>query len=190
MTAVGGMSWFAEAPGRRVCVIAAACVVLALSVAGCGKAKSAETTLRVSMWGDPEEQRRVEEAAKAFEAANPGVEVEVEVAPGTQIAGGITAYEQKLIVLVAAKDAPDVMYLPRDRYEFYAENGALVNLEPFIEESGGAEKLAPGSLDGMRVGDGIYGLVKDAGAVYTVSAQTRHPAKAWELLLHIAAAAR
>ncbi|NLG80627.1 MAG: extracellular solute-binding protein [Firmicutes bacterium] len=187
---MGRMSRITATAGRRACVIAAACMVLVLSAAGCGRPRSAEVTLRLSMWGDPEEQQRVEEAAKAFEAANPGVEVEVEAAPAMQIAGGITAYEQKLIVLIAAQDAPDIMYLPRERYGFYAEKGALLNLEPFIKESGGEEKLAPGLLDGMRVHGGIYGLVKDGGTVYTISVQTKHPKEAWALLLHIATGAR
>ena len=180
----------ATAPGR-VCVVAALCAVLALSTAGCGGRRSAAITLRLSMWGDPQEQRRVEDAAKSFEAENPGVQVEVETAPAMQIAGGITAYEQKLIVLIAAQDAPDVMYLPRDRYEFYAEKGALVNLDPFINENerSGEAALDPGLLEGMRVSGGIYGLVKDADTVYAISVQTKHPKEVWDLLLHVATGA-
>lgn len=171
----------------RTCIVAAACIGLALSMAGCGKPESAGVTLRLSIWGDPHEQQRVEEAVKSFEAANPGVRVEVETAPAMQIAGGITAYEQKLIVLIAAQDAPDVMYLPRERYEFYAEKGALVNLEPFIEESGDGVRPGPELLEGMRVQGGIYGLAKDADTVCTISVQTKHPREAWALLLRIAA---
>ncbi|MCR4402080.1 MAG: hypothetical protein NUW12_04745 [Firmicutes bacterium] len=187
---MSGVSRLAGTLAGRVCVTVAACVLLALSVGGCGRPKSAGTTLRVAMWGEPEEQRRVEEASRAFEAANAGVRVQLEIAPGTHIAGGVTAYEQKLIVLIAARNAPDVMYLPRERYEFYAEKGALVNLEPFIERNDDSRRLPPGSLEGMRVGGGIYGLARDSGTVLAVSAQTRHPEAAWELLLSIAGADR
>ncbi|MGE5594057.1 MAG: ABC transporter substrate-binding protein [Betaproteobacteria bacterium] len=176
--------------GRRVCIIAAACVVLALFVAGCGRTKDDGVTLRLSIWGDLQEQRMVEDIVKAYEASNPGVTVEIEAAPAMQIAGGITAYEQKLIVLMAAQDAPDVMYLPRDRYEFYAEKGALVDLEPFIEKSGGMDKLPPELVNGMRVGSGIYGLAKDEATVCAISVQTKHSKEAWALLLSIATGGR
>jgi|GEM_PF-1440650 len=187
---VGRMLHVTTVTGSRVFMIAAACVVLAVSAAGCGGAKDEGTTLRLSIWGDIQEQRTVEDIVKAYEVSNPGVKVEVEAAPATQIAGGITAYEQKLIVLMAAQDAPDVMYLPRDRYEFYAEKGALVDLGPFIEKSGGIDKIPADLVNGMRVGSGIYGLAKDRTTVCAISVQTKHPDEAWGLLLRVATGAR
>ncbi|MEW6228432.1 MAG: extracellular solute-binding protein [Bacillota bacterium] len=170
--------------------VLAACVAVMLLGAGCGSQREAGLTLRISIWGDVQEQKRVEDAVKGFEAANPGVNVDIEAVPAVKIAGGITAYEQKLIVLIAAQDAPDVMYLPRDRYQFYAEKGAILNLEPFIEESGGAKGFSPEMLEGMEISGGTYGLAKDADTVYTISVQTKHPEEAWALLRYLATGGR
>lgn len=169
----------------RLGFVLAACVAVMLLGAGCGRQREAGLNLRISIWGDLQEQKRVEDAVKSFEAANPGINVEIEAVPAVQIAGGITAYEQKLIVLIAAQDAPDVMYLPRDRYQFYAEKGAVLNLAPFIEESGGAKRFAPEVLEGMEISGGIYGLAKDADTVYTISVQTKYPKEAWALLRYL-----
>lgn len=175
----------------RLGLVVVTCVAIALLGAGCGGGqRKVGLTLRLSIWGDLQEQKRIEDAVKGFEVANPGISVEIEAVPAVEIAGGVTAYEQKLIVLIAAQDAPDVMLLPRDRYQFYAEKGAVLDLEPFMEEAGGATRFAPEMLEGMEILGGIYGLAKDADAVYTISLQTKHRKEAWALLLHLAAGGR
>jgi len=97
----------------------------------------------------------LEATIAAFEAENPGIEVDYETA-------GFEAYFTKLQTLVASGQAPDTFELNYENFVTYAEGGALLNLDDLLAADDGFDKsiynqtaLNVFSLDGSQ-----YGLVE------------------------------
>lgn len=118
-------------------------VLFALSAA----AASAETTLRYMMW-DPSQLEIEGAAIAAFEAANPGVTVEVQAMPPSD-------YWPKLSALAAAGDLPDVFAMSSGFVQGWAEAGNLADL---TEVTAGTDlsvyyegAITPGMVDGQMV---------------------------------------
>ena len=88
----------------------------------------AQTTLSlVEVITSPERTETLKEIVAEFEAANPGVTVEITSLPWNE------AFE-KFATMVSAGETPDVVEMP-DRWQaLYAKNGALENLEPYLEK--------------------------------------------------------
>ena len=102
-------------------LIAAASLALGLTAG----VAHAETTLTYMMW-DPS-QLEVEQAAIAeFEAANPGVKVEIQAMPPKD-------YWPKLSALAAAGDLPDVFAMSSGFVKEWAEAGNLKDLSATVE---------------------------------------------------------
>jgi len=86
----------------------------------------ADTSLRlVEVLTSPERTETLKSLVAKFEAANPGVHVEV-----TSLAWG-SAFE-KLATMTAAGDSPDVVEMPDRWLSLYGGNGQLENLEPYL----------------------------------------------------------
>ena len=81
-----------------------------------------------------------------FEAANPGVTVEITSLPWGQ------AFEI-FATAVSAGNTPDVVEMPDRWMALYAANGALENLEPYIEDWDAASELTPRALEMARFVD-------------------------------------
>lgn len=136
------------------------------------------TSVRLMTWAAPEEAAALEQALARFEQSHAGVAVRFDLTP-------LVAYEQKLIVLVAARDAPDVFALPAARLPLFAEQGALVDLSARWESARPSLRQAPwvARLDAFRVGGKLWGLPHPfSNAALVISAQSSHPDLAWELL--------
>lgn len=94
------------------------------------------------------------------------------------------AYEQKLVVLLAAQDAPDVFALPPDRFELFASRGVFLRLD----SPDGPDQAAPGNppaewLKYARVGDILYGFPHPRfGQILGIAAASKHPQAAREFL--------
>lgn len=94
---------------------------------------------------------QLDETVAAFEAANPGIKVEVE----TQ---SWDAYFTKLQTVVAANQAPDAFELNYENFVTYAEKGALADLTSMLGADAAAYNptaLAVFAQDGKQ-----YGLVE------------------------------
>ena len=135
-------------------------------------------SVRVMTWAVPEEARALEEVVARFNAAHPGVEVRLDLTP-------YMAYEQKLIVLIAARDAPDVFALPSERLPLFAEQGALLDLTARWQQAPSSLREAPwaGRLEAFRIGGRLWGVPHPftRGAL-VISSQTRLPDLAWSFL--------
>ncbi|HEX6971637.1 MAG TPA: RING finger protein [Limnochordia bacterium] len=93
-------------------------------------------------------------------------------------------YEEKLLIMFAARQAPDVVLLPLDRIRLYAKQGALLPLTDLVSDPQGMPAAyPPGRLDLGRV-DGIpYGLPNPGLALwFAVTSQTDQPQAAIEFL--------
>jgi len=84
------------------------------------------TTIRFSVWGAPAELPPYREIIKEFEAQNPDIKVELISAPWS-------SYFDKIQTMMAADDAPDVMFL--HTIPSWAVKGVLQDLSAFISDS-------------------------------------------------------
>ena len=138
---------------RNSVLAAAALGVVATSAA-------AQTKLSLwHIWDTTAAQGKIyEEYVKEFEAANPGVEVEMVVTPHAN-------YFQRLPAAIASGEGPDLFALTYRRLLDFESNGVL---SPIDDEAAGnmghasvdalRQAWAPGSLESYQVGDTFYGV--------------------------------
>jgi multiple sugar transport system substrate-binding protein len=90
-----------------------------------------------------------------FAAAHPGVVLNQELLPAGQ------NYFEKLQTLIAAGTAPDIFDMWEGYVQPYAANGALLNLDPFLETDSRVKKdgLLPAAIDGGSWEDHLYALL-------------------------------
>jgi multiple sugar transport system substrate-binding protein len=125
---------------------------LMLATALSGPALAQDVTIKyMTFSAAPNYLAQLDETVAAFEAANPGIKVEVE----TQ---SWDAYFTKLQTVVAANQAPDAFELNYENFVTYAEKGALADLTPMLGADAAAYNptaLAVFAMDGKQ-----YGLVE------------------------------
>lgn len=84
------------------------------------------TKIRFSFWGEPSELPPYQEIVKQFQAENPDIQVEIINYPWS-------TYFDKIQAMMAAEDAPDVMFL--HTIPSWAAKGVLEDLTPYIEKT-------------------------------------------------------
>ena len=99
----------------------------------------------------PDHLETLEEMIAAFEAANPGITVNVETAPYAD-------YFTELQTRVAGGDAPDVFELNYENFVTYAGRGTLLDLTALAAESGVAERFYPRAYEAFARAGAQYGL--------------------------------
>lgn len=119
--------------------------------------------------------------AADFSSAHEGLEVSVLVLP----ADSTEMYEQKLIIMLAAKDPPDIIMLPYSRFLVYAAQGALAPLDAIKETVAEAvpygKRLANGEANGQ-----FYGVPHPSRpGILAVPASSHNLVEATGLLLHV-----
>ncbi|MGQ7848009.1 ABC transporter substrate-binding protein [Granulosicoccus sp. 3-233] len=114
-------------------------------------AASAETKLKlVEVITSPERTQTLQAMVDDYEAANPGVEVEIVSLPWGQ------AFE-KFATMVAGGDVPDVVEMPDRWLALYAGNDMLMSLEDNISNWEHGDTLTQKSLDmGRYAGGTMY----------------------------------
>lgn len=98
---------------------------------------------------------QLEQTIAAFEAANPGIQVEYETA-------AFDDYFTKLQTLVASRTLPDTFELNYENFVTYAERNALLDLNPLIAADSGFDVgiYNPTALAAFTLDDRQYGLVE------------------------------
>lgn len=113
------------------------------------------TEITYMMWGSPEELAVWQTIVDEFEAANPGITVNVDVSDWT-------SYWDKLKTLVAGGTPPDVFAMDAPLYPDWQTRGVLLNLQPYIDQDPAAlEAFYPVTLEAYKREDGYYGLPRD-----------------------------
>lgn len=121
--------------------------------------------------------------AKAFGDTHSEVEVSVLGIPADPSG---TYYEEKLVIMLAAKEPPDVIILPYSRFRFYAEQGALTPLDDVRTDVANAVPYAQ-RLRYAEVGGRLYGLPHPSRAgIFAVPITSANPQIARDLLVHLA----
>jgi len=153
------------------------------SSASAGEDQSNEpVTLRMTVWGAPEEVAAYKVAIDKFEKKYPNITVKLQHIP--------TDYDTKLTTMVAGNDEPDIAQMESASIAYpLAEQGKFYNLEDFLSSDPDFNEgelvpnitysLEPGNVIGLGPGPETFGLFynedifKDAGL-------TPPPAKASE----------
>lgn len=127
-----------------------------------GNAGSKENiTLRMTVWGSPEEVAPYKKAIQNFEAKHPNVKVELQ-----HIAAD---YDTKLTTMVAGNDVPDIAMMESGTIAFpMAEQGKFYNLQEFLDTDADISpdtlvpnitySLEPGNVIGIGPGPESFGL--------------------------------
>lgn len=115
-------------------------------------AAHAENLKLVEVITSPERTETLKGIVAKFEAANPGTTVEIISLPWGE------AFE-KFATMVSAGETPDVMEMPDTWLSLYANNGALENLEPYLEKWEHTKGLTSRALElGRAVDNKAYML--------------------------------
>ncbi|NKB70956.1 MAG: extracellular solute-binding protein [Candidatus Latescibacteria bacterium] len=110
-------------------------VLAALCFAGCGGSDTApdgRTQVKIMGWGNTTSMAKYEILEKAFETANPDIDMKVEILDGE-------TYRRKLPVMIASGTAPDIFEcVPEVSTSFpsFASKDAYVDLQPLVERDG------------------------------------------------------
>jgi len=110
-----------EMKGNRLLIAAITAIAMNGSVA------AADSVLKVLHQGNPDRVKMYQEVAKRFEAANPGVKVELIYTPHD-------SYDQKVSSVISAKQMPDVLELDAPFLANYVWSGHLVPLKPYVDK--------------------------------------------------------
>jgi multiple sugar transport system substrate-binding protein len=135
-------------------------LVVVVLLAACGGKTAAPASgepvaITFSAWGAPEELAVWKQIVSDFEAANPGIKVNVEVSDWD-------AYWDKLKTQLAANNPPDVFAMDAPLFLDYQTRGVLANLQPFIDKNPDMLKdVYPQTLEAYKTADGYYGLPRD-----------------------------
>lgn len=132
--------------------IAVAATIALASCAASGGEGGDEVTLTYAVWGQDDAMQQI---VDAFEEENPGINVELQVDPWTD-------YWTKLQVSATGGTAPDAFWMLGDRFQVYAANGQLLELDDAIAEAGIDTSVYPEALMELFNYEGHqYGLPKD-----------------------------
>jgi len=115
-------------------------------------------TLTVSSWGDPAEQKVNQDSFDRFTKLYPNVKIVYQPSPND--------YGTKMKADAAGGTLADVFYVDASLMTAFAPNGVLLDLKPFMEQTGVKQGDYIGQLADQFVGDGkVYGLPKDFGSL-------------------------
>lgn len=96
-----------------------------------------------------------EQIIEAFEAENPGIDVEIQVVPWGN-------YWDRLQTTLAGGDAYDVFWMNGPNFQVYASRGVLMNLQPAIDAAEIDMSVYPEALVNLYSYEGeVYGFPKD-----------------------------
>lgn len=174
-----------DPPAREILgwLPAAITILLFVLVLGGGvwtsiKKSSAEGVITVMVTADHDEIREV---ASDYADAHEDLEISVLVLP----ADAPDMYEQKLVIMLAAKEPPNLIVLPYSRFQFYASQGALAPLDSIRDEVASAipygDRLMNGESDGH-----LYGIPHPSrSGILAITAASHNRPDAIKLLLYI-----
>jgi multiple sugar transport system substrate-binding protein len=164
--------------GKSIFVLMALVLVLATVLSACSKSNTGSSksspsasgeeaiskepiTLRMTVWGAPEEVAAYKVAIKKFEAKYSNIKVDLQ-----HIAAD---YDTKLTTMVAGNDVPDIAMMESGSIAFpLAEQGKFYNLQEFLDKDVNINidslvpnimySLEPGNVIGIAPGPESFGL--------------------------------
>jgi len=181
---------------KKKVLFMSALAVSALALSACGGGEKSESggdktaITYYSFSATPDYEDQLNDMVEQFEAANKDITVNVELVPYDD-------YFTKLQTLMAGDQAPDVFELNYENFVSYAEKGALLALDEYIEadeafDSGDLNKEA---FEAYQYDGKQYGMVESFSNVVTFynkdlfdDAKVAYPEKDWKWSDEVAAA--
>jgi len=148
---------------KRSCWIMAGLLLVlgAFGLTACGK-KGGNSTIKISSWGDLQENQILVDLIAQFEKENPKIKVEL-----TRIPFG--EYTTKLLTQIAAGSAPDVIFTETNNFvDLYLRN-AFEPLNGFIEaDKFNTSDYYPQILDRFTADGKVYAIPRDTAPICCV----------------------
>lgn len=129
-------------------------------------------------WASIDKIERLQGVVDEYNASRASWQVRLDATP-------YVAYEQKLIVLVAAGDSPDLFALSTERLPVFAEQGAVLDLTERWRQAPQAvvRSVPPERLAALEHGGRVMAMPHPlSSGVLAISSRTRYPDQAWDLL--------
>ncbi|WNR44055.1 ABC transporter substrate-binding protein [Paenibacillus roseipurpureus] len=109
-------------------------------------------TLKLSLWGDDTRKKLYEEYGKKFTALHPNINVEIMLIPSAE-------YQQKMSILLASKQGPDVAWFTERAYPQFLGADQLLDLSEIKNDANyNFNDMLPGTFDLLKKGDKVYGV--------------------------------
>ncbi len=149
-------------PLTRTRIALGATAAVALMLSGCATGGTGgdggTVTLTYSIWDAPQEEA-TQAIIDAFEAANPGIEVDLTVTPWAD-------YWTKMQTTATSGSAPDIFWMNTPNLPKYADGGVLLPLSDLIEKDGFDMSVFADAPVASATWDGtVYGMPKDVDAL-------------------------
>ncbi|HHV44839.1 MAG TPA: extracellular solute-binding protein [Firmicutes bacterium] len=93
-------------------------------------------------------------------------------------------YDQKLVVLIGARDVPDLFVMRGEDLDLFAEHGLLLNLDEYLARDPELSAVLDPETLGIWEGS-VYGLPFSEGRFFAIHAQTEYPEASWEIFQKI-----
>jgi ABC-type glycerol-3-phosphate transport system substrate-binding protein len=146
----------------RLAFTALACLILVSSIAfvGCGNKSSGK--LKISSWGDLQENQILVDLINDFQKIHPEIQVELQRIPYNE-------YVTKLLTQMAGNVAPDVIFTEVENFADLFLRNALEPLNPFIQN----DKLDmsvyyPQVVDRFTVDKQLYVIPRDTAPICVI----------------------
>lgn len=149
------LQWLAAGTGTMMVAACASAVAPGNQTSGDAPAtQTEELRILVCCYTDPETKLR-EEFNTQYKAARSGLAIDMELLAGGQ------NYFEKLQTQIAAGTMPDLYDMWEGYIQPYAENGALVNMDPYLENDAKIKKddLVPAAVEAAAWQGSIYALL-------------------------------
>ncbi|OJG72846.1 hypothetical protein RV11_GL002420 [Enterococcus phoeniculicola] len=166
---------------------------LVLGACGGGKSVSDEAKTEIKYYSfsaTPDYEEQLNEMVDKFEEANKDIKVDVELVPYSD-------YFTKLQTLMAGDQAPDVFELNYENFVSYADKGALLDLDKYIQadKDFDSNTLNKEAFEAYQYDGKQYGMVESFSNVVTFynkdlfdQAKVGYPTKDWTWSDEVAAA--
>lgn len=142
---------------KMVCVIIASVFMISMILAAGNSenttASDGKIELRISWWGGDARHEKYRQMLDNYELKNPGIKIVREFS-------GFDGYFDKLAVQAASNNLPDVVHMHLTKVSDYAERGALLPLDDFVEN---------GTIDLSNFNQAIIDSGKIDGKIYMVT---------------------
>jgi ABC-type glycerol-3-phosphate transport system substrate-binding protein len=140
-----------------------ACLVLVLGAFGltaCGKKNGG--TVKISSWGDLQENQILVDLIADFEKAHPEIKVDLQRIPFNE-------YTTKLLTQIAAGSAPDVIFVETNNFVDLYLRDAFESLNPYIQSDNfNLGEYYPQVLDRFSVNNNTYAIPRDTAPICVI----------------------
>lgn len=117
-----------------------------------GASTEDQVNLTMSIWGNEQHQEMLNGLFEEFYKTHPNVNVTIETVPYAD-------YQQKMSVLAAGKELPDIGWVAERMAPQFMANGILRDLSSLEEDADFKfDDIIPSTLDMWRVEDKLYGI--------------------------------